>query len=105
MEKEKKLTTGTIGDVLQHPVIESLISILNENEYKYSIRCTTLLNKYRLALSKLNIFNKKDKRYYSTLVLNDFIYKLELSKDQGLPEEIYTRMLNLINGINKNFII
>ena len=99
----RNIVCSTIGDVEVYPIIKPLVEILNEHDkYKYTKRCISLLQEYRKYLS---VIEKTDRVYFLTLVKNDFLNRLKLSKDNGLPENIYTHMCCLVCAIYSSKIL
>lgn len=104
--KNKKITTDTIGDVNQYPVLYSLVDILNDNEYKYTIKCITLLTEYRILLKELYKIDDSSKyKYLLQLLFKDIKCRLNTMRNFGIPNVIYTHMKNIICAMYRNELI
>jgi len=94
-----KAVCTMFGDEREYPVINSIVSILNEklnndNNIKY---CITTIQELIVMFNSINHTDKRTRRYLIGLIKKDFLNRLDTST---LDENIKTHIRNLITALH-----
>lgn len=108
--KNNEFDVNTFGDSKQYKCLVSLMGIINEikqNDEKEALKIMAKISKFtnrmHRAYNSISHLPKKDRLYFNKLIKKDFIEDLgESWIRNGIPEKVYTHMLNYIKSYHKN---
>lgn len=95
------LTTDTIGDIDEYPVIGRLVDLLNkENNPKINRIVLRTINTYHKRLNDIAMVDTETRKYLMNLIREDFL--IRVIDSTIMLNEIKSLICTLICGIHNN---